>query len=69
VLDQEILASQVKADRFPFPCEGEITLAIRNANYVLGDRRQEWRLHCRIPHTETSSRYRAVFERPSYVLR
>jgi hypothetical protein len=36
VLDQEIAASEVKADRFPFPCEGDITLAVRNANYALG---------------------------------
>ena len=34
--DQEISAPQVKADRFPFPCEGEITLAVRNKNYALG---------------------------------
>jgi quercetin dioxygenase-like cupin family protein len=34
--DQEISASQVKADRFPFPCEGDITLAVRNKNYALG---------------------------------
>ncbi len=34
--DQEILASQVKADRFPFPSEGDITLAVRNKNYALG---------------------------------
>ena len=34
--DQEILASQVKADRFPFPCEGDVTLAVRNKNYTLG---------------------------------
>jgi hypothetical protein len=34
--NQEILASQVKADRFPFPCEGDITLAVRNKNYALG---------------------------------
>ena len=34
--DQEIQASQVKADRFPFLCEGDITLAIRNKNYALG---------------------------------
>src|SRR5262249_25235434 len=34
--DQEILASQVKADRFPFPCEGDITLVVRNKNYTLG---------------------------------
>jgi hypothetical protein len=36
MFDREILASQVKADRFPFPCEGDITLAIRNASYALG---------------------------------
>ena len=34
--DQEIPASQVKADRFPFPSEGDITLAVRNKNYALG---------------------------------
>ena len=36
MFDQEILASQVKADRFPFPCEGHVTLAVRNKNYALG---------------------------------
>ena len=34
--DQEIPASRVKADRFPFPSEGEITLAVRNKDYALG---------------------------------
>src|SRR5499427_4354642 len=34
--DQEIPALQVKWDRFPFPCEGEVTLAVRNKNYALG---------------------------------
>jgi mannose-6-phosphate isomerase-like protein (cupin superfamily) len=34
--DQEITASQLKADRFPFPCEGDITLAVRNKNYSGG---------------------------------
>jgi quercetin dioxygenase-like cupin family protein len=34
--DQEILASQVKADRFPFPYEGDVTLAVRIKNYALG---------------------------------
>jgi hypothetical protein len=34
--DQEIPAVQVKADQFPFRCEGEITLAVRNKNYALG---------------------------------
>ena|SRR5712692_6389065 len=36
MFDQEIIASQVKADRFPFPCEGDITLALRNKDYALG---------------------------------
>ena len=36
MFDQEILASQVKADSFPFPSEGTITLAVRNKNYALG---------------------------------
>jgi quercetin dioxygenase-like cupin family protein len=36
MFDQEILASQVKADRFPFSCEGDVTLAVRNKNYALG---------------------------------
>ena len=34
--DQEIQASQVKADRFPFPSEGEVTFAGRNTNYAFG---------------------------------
>ena len=36
MLDQEIVVSHIKTDRFPFPCEGDITLAVRNANYALG---------------------------------
>jgi hypothetical protein len=36
MFDQEIPQSQVKAGRFPFPCEGDITLAVRNKNYALG---------------------------------
>jgi mannose-6-phosphate isomerase-like protein (cupin superfamily) len=36
MIDKEILGSQVKADRFPFPSEGDITLAVRNADYALG---------------------------------
>jgi uncharacterized cupin superfamily protein len=36
MFDQEILASQVKADSFPFPSEGNITLAVRNKSYALG---------------------------------
>jgi mannose-6-phosphate isomerase-like protein (cupin superfamily) len=35
-LDQEILASQVSTNRFPFPHEGDVTPAVRNANYGLG---------------------------------
>ena len=36
MVDQEVLERQLKVDRFPFPCEGEVTLAVRNANYTLG---------------------------------
>src|SRR5215471_14181053 len=36
MVDQEIIDSQLKADRFPFPSEGDITLRVRNANYTLG---------------------------------
>ena len=36
MVDQEILDSQLKAGRFPFPSQGNITLRVRNANYTLG---------------------------------
>src|SRR5215471_11502465 len=36
MIDREILGPQVKADRFPFPCDGEISLAVRNSDYALG---------------------------------
>jgi len=36
MVDQEVLASQLKTDHFPFPSEGDVTLAVRNANYTLG---------------------------------
>jgi hypothetical protein len=36
MIDQEVLASQIKTDRFPFPSHGDITLGVRNANYALG---------------------------------
>ena len=36
MVDQEVSENQLKADRFPFPSEGDITLAVRNANYRLG---------------------------------
>jgi hypothetical protein len=36
MVDQEVLDSQLKADRLPFPSEGDITLKVRNANYTLG---------------------------------
>ena len=36
MVDQEVFESQLKTDRFPFPSEGNITLAVRNANYTLG---------------------------------
>ena len=36
MIDQEVLDSQIKADRFPFPSKGDVTLGVRNANYTLG---------------------------------
>src|SRR5262245_66023170 len=36
MVDQEVFDSQLKRDRFPFPSVGDITLAVRNANYTLG---------------------------------
>ena len=36
MVDQEVLARQLKEDRFPFPSEGDIKLTVRNANYTLG---------------------------------
>jgi redox-sensitive bicupin YhaK (pirin superfamily) len=36
MVDQEVLASQLGSDRFPFPSQGDISLAVRNANYTLG---------------------------------
>ena len=36
MVDQEILDSELKTDRFPFPSQGDITLRVRNANYALG---------------------------------
>src|SRR5215469_8844875 len=36
MVDQEVISSQLKSDRFPFQSEGDITLAVRNANYTLG---------------------------------
>lgn len=35
MVDQEVFDGQLKSDRFPFPSEGDITLAVRNANYTL----------------------------------
>ena len=35
-VDHEVLDSQLKTDRFPFPSEGDITLRVRNTNYTLG---------------------------------
>jgi len=32
MFDQEIPASEIKADSFPFPCEGAITLTVPNKN-------------------------------------
>ena len=36
MVDQEVFDGQLKMDRFPFPSEGDISLAVRNANYTLG---------------------------------
>ncbi len=36
MVDQEVIGSQLKTDRFPFPSEGDVTLSVRNANYTLG---------------------------------
>ena len=36
MVDQEVFDRQIKSDRFPFRSDGEITLAVRNANYTLG---------------------------------
>jgi hypothetical protein len=36
MVDQEVIGSQLKRDRFPFQSEGDITLAVRNANYTPG---------------------------------
>jgi quercetin dioxygenase-like cupin family protein len=36
MVDLEVIGSQLKTDRFPFESEGDITLAVRNANYTLG---------------------------------
>src|SRR5262245_66160394 len=36
MVDQEVLDSQLKADRFPYQSEGNISLKVRNVNYTLG---------------------------------
>jgi len=36
MVDLELIGSQLKTDRFPCQSEGDITLAVRNANYTLG---------------------------------
>ena len=36
MVDHEVFANQIKVDPFPFQSEGDITLAVRNANYALG---------------------------------
>jgi quercetin dioxygenase-like cupin family protein len=36
MVDQEILDTQLESVRFPFPSQGDIALAVRNANYTLG---------------------------------
>ena len=34
MVDQEVIGSQLKSDRFPFQSEGDITLAIGTRDYV-----------------------------------
>ena len=36
MVDQEVIGSQLKTAPFPFQSEGDITLAVRNADYALG---------------------------------
>ena len=36
MINQEVLDSQIKTNPFPFPSGGDITLAVRSANYTLG---------------------------------
>ena len=36
MVDQEVIGSQLKRDRFPLQSEGDITLAVRNATYTIG---------------------------------
>jgi quercetin dioxygenase-like cupin family protein len=36
MVDKEILASEVDAIAFPFPSEGNITVAVRNTKFALG---------------------------------
>ena len=36
MVDKEIALLQLKTDPFPFPSEGDITLAVRNASFALG---------------------------------
>jgi hypothetical protein len=35
MVDQAAIGSQLKTDRFPFQSEGDVALAVRNANYTL----------------------------------
>jgi len=36
MVDQQVFYNQIEVVRFPFPSEGDITLAVGNANYALG---------------------------------
>jgi hypothetical protein len=60
MVDQEVIGSQLKRDRFPFRSEGDITLAVRNANYTpetadVAHRHEAWRLFW---HISTEARPR-----------
>jgi hypothetical protein len=60
MVDQEVIGSQLKRDRFPFRSEGDITLAVRNANYTpetadVAHRHEAWRVFW---HISTEARPR-----------
>jgi hypothetical protein len=67
MIDQEIFAAQIEAGRFPFPSEGDITLAVRRAR---GNSRFRARLSCMVElyacHTAGHLRWISAMNRPSH---
>jgi hypothetical protein len=55
MVDQEVFEGQLKADRFPFPSEGDITLEVPNANYTLGPAMLHVAMQARRRHSSTFS--------------